>query len=88
MIKYFPIVMLLAGCSGLGLDFTDDRTIVIQKSPYLVIASGDLEVTDIEFINTTINTLQQAKFEPFIFTPINVSIEGKETNTEQRTNDK
>ena len=75
--KIIFTIFLLTGCNGLGVDLTAERTIVIQKSPYLIIASGDLEMEDMVFINDMIVALQQAKFEEFCFNPIDVSINHK-----------
>jgi len=73
------IIIYLSGCSALGIDLSEDRTIAIQKSPYLIVISGDLKREDQIFINSTIRQLANEKYIDHNFTAIKVGVIGSET---------
>lgn len=81
---YFAFLLLItlffiSGCSAYGVDLSDDRTIVIEKSPYRIIASGDLTASDQDFINGTIRQLANEKYIDHNFTAVKVGVIGSET---------
>jgi len=88
MMQYYAAaILLLNGCAGLGVDLSDDRTIVIQKSPYLVIASGDLEQHDYDGIREILSDLDLQPFCSFDFEPIIVNVNGSETEIKKYSYD-
>jgi hypothetical protein len=68
-------VLSIQGCAFLGIDFSDDRTIAIQKSPYLITVDGDIEKYDYVFVNNVLSHLDRQAFQDDNFTAwkINVS---------------
>ncbi len=68
-------IFLLNGCSFLGIDLTETRTIAIQKSPYLIVLDGDIEQKDIAHVEkmmTMLSTQPYIKEEHYNF-KVNVS---------------
>ncbi len=55
----FSIWFWIVGCSGIGMNFDERRTMMITKSPYQVAITGDMddEVTKFEINNYTNNSL-------------------------------
>ncbi len=56
-------MFIFNGCAFLGIDFTETRTIAIQKSPYVVIMDGDIEQKDIKHVEKMIQMLST---QPYI----------------------
>ncbi len=56
-------MLLLNGCSFLGVDLTETRTIAISKPPYTVALDGDLEQKDLDQAYKMLTFLSSQKFE-------------------------
>ena len=65
---------LLTGCGGFGVDLSDDRTIAIQKSPYLITMNGDITEHDIRAVNGILSFLSTQQFQDDNFTAFSVKI--------------
>ena len=52
-------VLLLQGCSFYGINFEDKRTITIQKAPYMITVSGDIEIYDYVFVDKVLTRLNK-----------------------------
>ena len=85
----FALALMLGlnGCAIGSIDLTEDRTITIVKSPYLINVSGDIEETDKVFITQTLSFLHNQKFRDYNFTSIEISVTGSETDRTIESND-
>ncbi len=64
MIKVVLVFTLaLNGCSFLGVDLTENRTIAISKSPYTIALDGDLEQEDLDQAYKILEFLSTQKLE-------------------------
>ena len=79
-------VALLNGCSILGIDLTDDRTITVIKSPYLISLSGDVEQADEKFVSHTLNFLSTQPFQEYNFTSVQIHVSGSESDYKRSLN--
>ena len=74
----------MTGCSGLGLDFTDERTIAITRPPFQIVVSGDLTNADKEVMIDVIKILDATEFKDYDFNEkISVVVSGSEIITER-----
>ncbi len=74
------LVLLLSGCGGLGMDFTDQRTYAITKPPYQIVVSGDLTNADKKAIAELIKQLALTPYQEYKFNEkITISVIGSET---------
>ena len=71
--------LLFSGCAFMGIDMTEDRTITIVKSPYLINASGDLEVSDKLFIKDVLKELEKTRYIKHKFEPVIINVSGSES---------
>ena len=76
MVRLLPTLLFLPGCSAL---FEQERTIVVTKSPYQIVLSGDVNFMDKMWATKTINRLSKEEYILHKFEPTNVSISGSET---------
>ena len=67
----------------MGIDLTDDRTITVVKSPYLINLSGDVEREDQEFVAHTIEFLSKQPYKYHKFEAIQVHVTGSETDSKR-----
>jgi len=51
------------GCGGLGFDFTENRTIAIQKSPYVIIVDGDFTKRDLNSVDRILSILSTQPYQ-------------------------
>ncbi len=56
-------ILILNGCSFLGIDLTETRTIAISKPPYTIALDGDLEQKDLEQAYKILTFLSTQKLE-------------------------
>ncbi len=57
------LVLVLNGCSILGIDLTETRTIAISKPPYTIALDGDLEQKDLDQAYKILQFLSTQKLE-------------------------
>ncbi len=57
------LMLILNGCSFLGIDLTETRTIAISKPPYTIALDGDLEQKDLEKAYKMLEFLSTQKLE-------------------------
>lgn len=57
------LMFILNSCAFYGVDFTVDRTIAIQKSPYVIIFDGDLTNKDFKNADRMLALLARQPFE-------------------------
>ena len=76
MIRLLPILLFLPGCSAL---FEQERTIVVTKSPYQIVLSGDVNFLDKMWASKTINSLSEEEYILHKFEPTVVNVAGSET---------
>jgi len=67
-------VFLLNGCSFLGIDLTENRTIAISKPPYTIALDGDLEQKDLDKAYQILEFLSTQKLEGVTNTDFKVNI--------------
>jgi len=82
MIKLLPILLFLPGCSAL---FEQERTIVVTKSPYQIVLSGDVNFMDKMWASRTVNKLSEEEYILHKFEPTIVGITGSESSTHVTT---
>ena len=76
MVRLLPILLFLPGCSAL---FEQERTIVVTKSPYQIVLSGDVNFMDKMWATRTINRLSKEEYILHKFEPTVVGVTGSET---------
>ena len=79
----FVAIVMLQGCAFFGIDLTDDRTITVVKSPYLVNLSGDIEAKDEVFVRHTLNFLATQPFTNYEFQAVQIHVTGSETEAKR-----
>ncbi len=57
------LMLILNGCSFLGIDLTETRTIAISKPPYTIALDGDLEQKDLDKAYRMLEFLATQKLE-------------------------
>ena len=57
------LMLILNGCSFLGFDLTETRTIAISKPPYTITLDGDLEQKDLDKAYKMLKFLSTQKLE-------------------------
>ncbi len=57
------LMLILNGCSFLGIDLTETRTIAISKPPYTIALDGDLEQKDLNQAYKILTFLSTQKLE-------------------------
>ena len=72
--------LMMQGCAFFGIDLTDDRTITVIKSPYLVSLSGDITEHDQKFVNHTLHFLSTQPFQNYEFKAVTVTVTGSESD--------
>ena len=83
-IAVLAFMLLLQGCAFLGIDLTDDRTITVIKSPYLVNLSGDVAAEDEMFVRHTLELLATQPFQNYQFQAVQIHVTGSESDSEKR----
>ena len=73
------IALTVSGCSAFGIEFGTHRTVAIEKSPYRIVISGDIQEKDKPFVKDMLLFLEQQKYRDHNFTAIKVQVTGAET---------
>ena len=76
-------ILLLQGCAFLGIDLTEDRTITVVKSPYLINVSGDIEEKDQQFVADTLLFLSKQPYKYHKFEAVQIQVTGSESDIKQ-----
>ncbi len=61
------MILMISGCSALGFNLSDTRTIAITKAPYQIVLSGDITQKDEVLISNLVNTLNSTAFKNYKF---------------------
>jgi len=67
-------ILVLQGCSFLGIELGVHRTVVLERSPVRVILSGDIQTEDYVFAKKVLNDLYNKQYIDHNFTEVMVKV--------------
>ena len=79
------IALTVSGCSAFGIEFGTHRTIVVEKPPYRMVISGDIEQSDYDQANKMLDKLRKEQYIDHNFTATSVRVIGSQQTVHQIT---
>ena len=73
------ILLLITGCSMFGIEFGTHRTLTVEKSPYRVTLSGDVQKDDYKAAKAILQFLSHKRYRNHKFEPIKVEVYGSQS---------
>ena len=83
--KYRIIFMFLAtlliatGCSFFGIELGVHRTLTVEKKPYRIVMSGDIQENDKKYVKEVLQFLKDRKFKETKMEAIKIEVYGTQS---------
>ena len=71
----------LQGCAIWGIEFGVHRTVMVEKAPYRVVVSGDIQPEDYAETKRLLDFLHNQKYRDRNFTDVTVAVNGSQNTS-------